>query len=156
MRKTLLIIGVLTITALFTSCATNKPVETQEYYYATGYDFTQYTEQGFLFTPEGFPGDYEAMGIITINHQPRFVEIPESMRNQQMAGSRVYAEPGGINHWRVSEPDPDRMIKEAYDQATEMGADAIINFRIVGESFVNGNITVDSAVLHGFAIKRED
>lgn len=156
MRKTLLITSTLFIAILFTGCATNKPVETDEYYFATGYDFTQYTEQGFLFTPEGFPGEYEAMGIIRINHQPQFMEIPDQQRNQQVPGSRVYVEPDGISYWRVSEPDPDRMIQEAYDQATAMGADAIINFRIVGERITNGSLTVDSAVLHGFAIKRND
>jgi hypothetical protein len=32
----------------------------------SGYDFTSYTERGFLFTPEQYLGDYDAIGLLSL------------------------------------------------------------------------------------------
>ncbi len=38
--------------------------------YCHGYDFTKYTANGFLFTPEPFNGDYDAIGLIELAVYP--------------------------------------------------------------------------------------
>lgn len=146
-------ISVITLIVLFcSSCTTLRPVEMEEMYYGTGYDFTEYTQMGFLFTPEGYIGEYESIGVININHVPRFIQTTQRVR---LDGFRLFRDPAGEGYWGVSEPDTDRMIKEAHRIASEMGADAIINFLIVPDRFENVNLTVPTVVLTGFAIKRQ-
>ena len=139
---------------LLASCATPRPLPTEEHYYTTGYNFTEYTEMGFMFTPEGYSGEYKSVGIIEIKHIPRFAHIPSGGDTQRMEGSRVYRDPLGSGYWRVTEVDTNRMIRDAYEAASRMGADAVINFRMVPDTFQNVTLEVPTATLRGFAIKR--
>lgn len=151
MKKTsiLFIIGML-----LAGCATNRPTAQESVMYPTGYNFTEYTAKGFLFTPEGYTGDYESVGLIWINYQPRFIYLPDP-DVPRITGYRVYKEPGVSHWWRVSYPDPAEMIDQAYNLAMEMGADAIINFEIASTPYTNGTLTVSSSYLTGFAIRRK-
>lgn len=147
---TLLLITLL----ILTSCATTtRPTAQDDLIFPSGFFFTQYTEQGFLFTPEGYPGEYESKGIIYINYQPRFLYL-ENPNVPRIPGYYIYKEPG-LNHWwRVSFPDPAALIEQAYKLAIEMGADAVINFEMEPTTYTNGTLTVANARLTGFAIKR--
>lgn len=146
----------LFIASIIVGCSTVNTVPHGERYYPTGYDFTDYTERGFLFTPESYLDEYNSVGIIRINHTPQFVHVVQEQARQHISGFRIYRDPNGRGYWRVSEPDTDVLIEKAYETARAMGADAIINFQISSDRYENGNLTVSTATLTGFAIKRID
>ena len=71
MKLILIAIAVL----IFNGCATLKFIPAEEYF--MGIDFRPYTEQGFLFTPEKYLGEYESIGLIDLIsvHEANYVPI---------------------------------------------------------------------------------
>lgn len=152
MRTTIII-----LTLLLTGCVSQGAFESREYIANTGYDFRPYTQQGFLFTTEGMELDYVSIGYIRVVYNPSFQKIPTGGNMQEFEDSRVYQDPINPNlYWRVSEPDEAKMIQTAYDQASAMGADAIIRFQIKNIEIKNAELIVNSSELVGLAIKRSN
>ena len=60
------------IILLVTGCKTGYNVSKTAI--VNGYDFTKYSAKGFLFTPESYNGEYEAVGIIEISLYPEVTE----------------------------------------------------------------------------------
>ena len=152
--KKLLIIG---LALLFTGCITTQQVKPQDEYYSVfGYDFTEYTSKGFLITPEEYWDQYETMGVIRIQYDPSFTQVYRGGPDwdKEFTDSKVYSNPVKEEYWRVSKPNTDRIIEEAYDIAIGLGADAITAFDISRVNYINGPVVVDTYVLTGFAIKR--
>lgn len=148
---------ILSTALLFTACVSSNVTERDEFYAVWGYDFTEYTEIGFMFTPEMYHGDYESVGLIEISYSPSFLEIPGDARGDALMDyqdSQVYRDPIETKYWRVSRPSSEELIEKAYNQATELGADAIVNFRMVSDTWTNGQLEVGTLTLRGFAIKR--
>lgn len=139
--KTLLLL----LAVIFVGCVSTKPSD--ELIYTTGFDFSEYTENGFLITPEAYLGEYQSIGLITVTLWPKVVE---EKGRQTASGGYV----GG--GWLIGDLNVEKAIDQLYTRADEMGADAITKFQIIGTERENGTIIVPGAKISGFAIKRTD
>lgn len=107
----------------------------------TGIDFTPYTAQGFMITPEMYRGDYESVGVINVIMH---------------AEGRLETDPKtGITGWHFSTLHVDDVVKEAHQRAVAMGADAIVNFDVKAAPEVVQTVVVPGIEATGFAIKRK-
>lgn len=106
----------------------------------TGIDFTAYTAQGFMITPEMYRGDYESVGVINVlmHAEGKLVTNPQN----------------GVAEWQFSALRVDDVVKEAHRRAVEMGADAIVNFSVKAAPGMVEMVTVPGVEVTGFAIKR--
>lgn len=139
----------LNLIVLFLSgCATSLQQWDSEYR-AFGYDFTEYSEGGFLFTPEGYSGAYDSVGLIEV------IFIPQIRRgNERINIEGAYRIVVGTNYYYVKEPDTDEIIMQMYKKAVELGADALINFELVPHLLDNEGFKITTYRVGGFAIKR--
>ena len=129
-------------------CATQ---ETQRKHYdrsvqAYGFDFTEYTEEGFLITPLKYPGKYSSVG------QLRIVIYPEASRGIVQNPN----ETTDFSEWRQENVDPAVAIDSLHSKAQALGADAIIHFQteVVTQSIEDG--VRRGVEASGFAIDRKD
>lgn len=138
---------------LIIGCASTQPIEWDTDLRTSGYDFREYTEQGFLFTPEIYNDQYDAIGLIEITYVPKVLKPSGQGQPPNVPGYRIQSV--FTNQFYVEIPKTDRLIKEMYDRATDMGADALSNFRITNETiYNNGTIPIETIKVSGFAIKR--
>lgn len=131
------LLSVLTALAL-TACAGLKyiPPTTS----VTGIDFTPYTAQGFMITPEMYRGDYESVGVINV---------------VMHAEGKLETDPKtGITGWHFSALRVENVVQEAHRRAVAMGADAIVNFDVKSAPEVVKTVVVPGIEATGFAIKR--
>lgn len=136
------------------SCATGL-VEWNGDTYAYGYDFTSYTEKGFLFTPESYTQNYEAIGMIELVIYPRIREAYSGADEElDSDNSRVVKIAG--TYYRIEIPKSSVLIDDMYQQATSMGADALTNFQIIEIILSNNNLDIPSIKVSGFAINRNE
>ena len=116
-----------------------------------GFDFSPYSEQGFLFTPESFIGEYESVGLVnyTITPEANFVKVSGSGISPTMS-SEIYK-------WQFEDVDINDAIKGMYDRCVEMGADALVRFKVeVNESYIPTTTQpINQYIVSGFAIKRK-
>ncbi|MEL7832449.1 hypothetical protein [Fodinibius sp. Rm-B-1B1-1] len=142
---TLLLIGFIT-----SACAGPETTARDEVINVTGYDFSEYTEDGFLFTPEAYNGDYQSIGLITVTQWPavrkmtRRVPSPDSPNGYKT-----------VEEFYPDDIDVEKAIDEIYKVANNMGADAITRFDVTPTSRMNGTLTVQGVEISGFAIKRK-
>ena len=113
-----------------------------------GYDFTKYTAQGFLFTPESYEGDYESVGLIEMYLYP---EVTNEVDENQDAMTR-----SGYSYWYVGKISAAELIDSLFNVTKEMGADAVVRLTInQTEPISNGVINFRGIKASGFAIKRK-
>jgi len=150
MRNTLIIMFM--IISITVACTPGFFIERE--IYLTGYDFTEYTEKGFLFTPETYLGQYESIGIISVVFQPQVERIPrDQSRTEERPGfDVVYI--GAHRHY-VEKPNTDEIIDNIYEQSSGMGANALVNFQIDMQPMEEYPMVIRT-VVSGFAIKRTD
>ncbi|MCW9708098.1 hypothetical protein [Fodinibius salsisoli] len=145
-----LTISILILAFISISCSGPKTVARSEVVNVTGYDFSEYTAQGFLITPEQYLEEYQSIGLITVTQWPavRKMErrIPDS---DSQSGYRTVEEfyPESIN--------VEKAIDEIYKVAKDMGADAITRFDVTPTSRMNGTLNVQGVEISGFAIDRK-
>lgn len=135
----------LPVILLLISCASTEPMP--ESINTFGFDFSEYTEEGFLITPEQYLGEYQSIGLIRTVMWPRVYRVPSGSTDDQ----------GNPNYdFRTEELNVEKAIDEIYQQAEDMGANAITRFDITSTSRRNGDMIVEGAEISGFAIKRTD
>ena len=112
------------------------------------FDFSDYSEQGFMFTLEGYDRPYQSVGLINMTIRPsaeKFGEGNAIIRQDQYQDG----------NWVVDQVTTDELVKAAHDEASAMGADAIIRFEVTSS---NQPITLTFSVpefhITGFAIDR--
>lgn len=135
---------------MLSGCGSSGTVAREETTIVTGYDFSEYTAQGFLITPEQYLGTYESMGMITVTMWPE-VRKEVRIRYKIDNGQRVPVEE---ETFVVGELNVKKAIDEIYEQAKGMGADAITRFNVTYTSRLNGDLIVPGTEISGFAIKR--
>ena len=140
----ILFIGIFTTVA----CSGPQTVARDEVINVTGYDFSKYTDQGFLITPEQYNGKYQSIGLITVTQWPAVRKTTRRVPKPEGGGYQTVEEffPEDIN--------VERAIDEIYKVANNMGADAITRFDVTPTSRKNGSLTVQGVEISGFAIKR--
>lgn len=136
------------------SCATTSDIDGGIHYSA--YDFRDYTEKGFLLTPETYRGNYESIGMIRVDFIPNIQSARTGQQGQRPAprdGHDVVSI--GTQFYYVEKPNHQEIIDEIYNMVVEMGANAIINFRLDSEP-IGGHSQILRVIVNGFAIKRTD
>jgi len=123
-----------------------------------GYDFGDYTERGFLITPEGYEGAYQSIGTLRVTVWPAVERTDASQSGDETLSDPIGEDPVTGPRWRVVEPvDPQEVVDSLYVEAENMGADAILNFRtsVVREQ-VRTDLTRIGIRAKGFGIQREE
>lgn len=120
-------------------------IETQKSMEVNGYDFTKYSKIGFLFTPEKYLGNYESVGLIEVKLYP------------EVKAEKTYDEhKHKFDYWKVEKILPSEVIDSIYVVCKNMGANALMNFKIDKTDLVsNGAIYYYGIKVSGFGIKRQ-
>ena len=140
----------IVLAALSLSCAGPQTVARKEVFDVKAFDFSKYTDQGFLITPEEYLDDYQSIGIITVTQWPavhkqdRRVQAPNSPDGYKL-----------VEEYFSETIDVKKTVEKIYQEAKAMGADAITNFKVTSTSRQNGNLRVQGVEISGFAIKRK-
>jgi hypothetical protein len=117
-------------------------------------DFDQYTQRGFMFTPEPYHGDYEAVGHLVVTVYPSAVMDTVVQKRSYYPD---YIIEGGLANLGVD---------SLYMSAVSLGADAIMNFTtstVTDHPLSDpdsdrepGNGILAGVRIEGFAIRRKD
>jgi len=120
-------------------------LESNERISVTGYDFTPYATNNFLFTTDSYSaGDYLTMGYLNVAYYPY---VLKKSRNKESTDYYNYY---------IGEINTKAAIDSMYKVAVSMEANAIINFKVERSFYLNGNINVPYVVVSGLAIKRKN
>ena len=149
MKKYLLLFG---LTILFLSEACSYGTEVKKMVLVSGYDFTDYTERDFLFTPEQYLGDYDAVGLLNLEIIPELRKLPFGTRATEQGWVTII---GATRYWQVKEIAPEEVLDSLYKRAIRLGADAVVRFSLNSTSHYNGDVTFFGLEASGFAIKRK-
>ena len=147
MKKLLLLI------MLFTFGCVSKTSYVPEIYMVLGYDFTKYTEKGFLFTPNKYQGNYESIGMITLIYYPEANLVKTTKKSETGTSSVSY-------DWKVNNLNSSLLLDSLYSLSSSMGADAFTEFSITDTkemSYGVGSvspISIKGTTISGFAIRR--
>ena len=109
-------------------------------------DFTKYAENGFLFTPNGYIGDYESIGIIQAVFMPS--ATLKALKKKTSEGMVTVK-----HYWKKEKIETSEVLDTIYDMAKNMGANAIINFKIEKISEAYNLNTYYPVVIYGFAVE---
>ena len=126
--------------SLLVRCSSVSHYEKQVLVY--GYDFTKYTNQGFLFTPEKYLGEYESIGLLTVLILPelnRSGEYDFSVTDKKLSYAPVSA---------------DEVLDSLFDVAINMGANAIVSLTIENIERMIEGVNAPGVKASGFAIRR--
>ncbi len=115
-----------------------------------GYDFTKYSKNNFLFTPEKYSGKYESVGLMYVLMWPEVKKLEKIKKSDNTSFDRV------TDYYSVIKMSPMEGLDSLYDKAIKMGADCIMNLEITSKQGANGPVVFDYYELSGFAIKRLD
>ncbi len=145
------LLGLLVLLIPATACSPGQEVYEKEME-VRGYDFTKYTEEGFLITPEKYEGRYESIGVLRVSVWPE-IEVESS-------GDASPARPGPNDTdraWVTTAPvSRTEVIDSLYSRAERMGADAITQFESEIVTREESNVTRIGVEASGFAINRVD
>lgn len=114
---------------LFCGCSVTEIVTPRDSFPAdtvvTGLDFRPFAQQGFLFTTEVYTGEYDGIGIINIQMYP-----PATRSQQELDSADNSETQRAWEDWTEGEVSTSELLQRAFDEARQMGADAIINLRV--------------------------
>lgn len=140
---------VLLVSLTLMGCA--AVLEMDGYSRVTTTDFTPYTKLGFLITPEKYLGDYESIGMIESTTFPSIKKKPDTYNKEKW--EEVTSLDG--RKYIISRVDQEIALKSIYEASINMGADALMNFKMEAVLMPNGTLTLMAIKVSGFAIKRK-
>ena len=124
------------------------------------FDFSNYSNNDFLFTPDSYTGEYESKELITVIISPEANKTRVSP-NEEKTTDAIYYQGNSVNNsfWVVKDIQPDEILSEIYEKCIQIGADAFVNFKVQTESktFVQNTppiLEYENYIISGFAIKR--
>lgn len=117
----------------------------------TGFDFTKYSEKGFLITPLKYENDYESIGVIIVTLYPEVKTFGEKVDptkfSKMISHNRTYY---------IEDISPYEAINKAYETALDMGANAIIQFEAKDVTKEVEGHEISGYQISGYAIKRNE
>ena len=120
-----------------------------------GYDFSEFTKEGFMFTPIEYIDPYESIGIVTIYVDPEITREPSKYTKSTYKNYFKY------HNFFIEKVTPDEALRAMKEKAVEMGADAltIITIETLERPDINQPndrkaVEKYSYKISGFAIKR--
>lgn len=122
-------------------------------------DFSPFTQKDFLITPEKYLGEYESIGLIDYTIMPEAnyvtVGIKKNVNYSGGVGSSVVED----KKWVSNKVDARQALDSIYIVCLEMGADALVNFKISTQEdnyqLIKNPIKINGITITGFAIKRK-
>jgi hypothetical protein len=156
MKKLILLTIALSLTTF--SCVTpeltNREAETK----ITGFDFRKYTERDFLFMPDDYYGEYEVLGIITVELHPTV--IYQKGKIGPGPDYNVYYFYSEVPYTQlVQKMGIEELIEKVYEVSMDWGGDGFTNFNpevMVGHTdYGNPNTAYDYLSVSGVVIKRK-
>jgi len=146
MKKLILILSFL----LFVGCATS-PKRIPEVMIIMGVDFTEYSQKGFLFTPDSYTGDYLSKGLITLTFYPEANKITTHRQIKNNVGE--YEKRTEVR-WVVDNINSNTLLDSVYSKCLNMGADAFTKLKILdAETIQHGVGTTSPIAINGITIK---
>ena len=123
-------------------------------------DFTKYSQNGFLITPEKYLGDYVSIGIVRYEAYPGAnYRLISNKPNPDYKLNSMVPQMITIKGWSIDKISIQEVLDGMYDQCKQMGADALINFDIKYETIpytgISNPVTINGYTISGFAIKRK-
>ena len=161
---------ILIISLLLSSCTTiPKPSERAGGFETFIVDFTDYAEKGFLITPYGPSGNYLGLGDVTITLTPKVIEITNQEYQNAKNTSYIHRQADKLysvqlsssptlSYWGVEIFRDDvarRAVERLYQNAVDLGADAIVDFTIMTKETQNLDLVYTTYEISGFAIKKQ-
>jgi len=137
----------LTLTILSISCSPSLTSISKQIT-VTSFDFTKYNDEEFLFTPDNYLGDYESIGLLSVEILPELKKVS----GQNLKPGQFYS-PDML--WEYVAVSSGEILDTLYSKAKSLGADSIVhlNFEII--NLVYRNVSVPGIRASGFAIKRK-
>ena len=108
-----------------------------------GYNFTKYTNAGFLITPLSYSNTYQSIGLITVQFYPAVTKRDSIATNKST-----------YSFYSAEEIKPNIVLDTLYNIAVKMGANAIINFKSLPIEKTVSHFRIEGIQVEGFAIKR--
>jgi len=162
----------LLLSLAFISSCSSTVVKPDEYVGGAYYrviDFRPFAENGFLFTPEKPTGEYSSKGLVQVELIPKVIEVTISEYRQYSEENglhlddipyhvyKVFVTEGGnyiTRYYAVSTVEIQNALKELYQLAISMDADAVVNLDMSYETVSNKGAPFTKIRVDGFAIKR--
>lgn len=152
--KSCFVLIIITLAVLFSSSGCSPLYETEGVRDYDIIDFTKYSKEGFMFTPEEYRGDYESCGLIRAEIVPAIRKQKNIPPDKQNDYRSIYDDlPTEYFVEKISVKDVlDKIVK----LATEKGADCImrLDIKVTDKSITTGTRRY-GIVATGFAIKRK-
>jgi hypothetical protein len=118
-----------------------------------GFEFSEYSNKGFLITPGEYGENYETIGLLTFSIYPEANKFEVARRKTQPG------KPATDKKWKIETINPLEAIELAYQEAIKRGADAITHFKIHFDSkeYVDGItiVKITGVQVSGLLIKRK-
>lgn len=162
MKKFIFLITLLC--SLFTGCTTVEElsfVPRKESLF--GIDFSKYSKQGFLITPEKYAGEYQSIGLITYEYLPSAEYKPGTSRPNPyyVPGNPKTSQFIPIKMWITEDVKVEQVMDSVYTRCKILGADALVNFKIEPKTETYSSVVyknppiINGYSISGFAIKRK-
>jgi hypothetical protein len=148
-------VSLLTLGLIFIGCMNYKEMSRSTI--LTGWDFRECTRNNFMVTPEAPYGDYDAVGIFTIDIFPTVKEVTADevmITRQWVPLSDDFSNNG--TKWYYERISTDSVMNVLYNKTSSLGANAFTRFTAEMKFIRNGEALIPYWEVSGFAIKRKN
>ena len=119
------------------SCVTEKLVNSEGQFVTYSFDFREYAETGFLFTPNRYEDEHTVLGMITVELHPEieYLKIPDNI-STMVGFSKIGYKALSFYHGSdrmikyTKDIDIQELIKEVYSISTNWGGDGFMQLMI--------------------------
>jgi hypothetical protein len=143
---------------LLQGCMTSQFTNRESEFRLTGFDFREYTARGFLFMTESYYGEYEVLGVITVELHPKVV-YQKGRTGQGIDYDVYYIYHDGVRSQLVQHMNIETLIEEVYNVAVEWGGDGFTHFEARQKTAYtdagNPNSAYNYLAVSGVVIKRK-
>ena len=148
----------LILLLLIVGCAT-PPKVIPEIQLIIDIDFTEYTQKGFLITPNAYTGNYESIGLITLIYYPeaRLITKEIEYEGKDKEGNKLTRKE---SEWVINKINSKALLDSVYTTCIEMGADAFTQLKILDAPTMPyaintlNPVSINGIKIEGYAIKR--
>ncbi len=147
----------LFLSLLFATCTTLKVDKAMV---VTAFDFSKYSKQNFLITPDSYNGDYESIGLISASlfASVTETELPTNMHENgkfSWETDSTYLMFSVNKYYLIEKINTEEVVEELFQTVKRMGGDAITNLKTNFTYRERYGIYIPGVELTGFAIKRK-
>ncbi len=144
---------VLFVLLLTSGCASSNITSIPPAVEVSGFDLRPFSERGFLFTPTTYSGEFDAIGIVNVTIWPGAEK--KEVRRKSITRNTSTRRKATETIWVIDEIDSNDALERAFQEATALGADALINFAVQSRTRNVAGTTLNGIEISGFAIKRK-